>query len=233
MSEKSAAVVLAGGRGKRMNMNIPKQYIELNGKPLICHTLECFEQSFIDEIVVVTGAGETDFFKKNIVDKYGYTKVENIVEGGKERYHSVLNGLRAIESADYVYIHDGARPCVTKTLLERGRENVKRYGAVIAAVKVKDTIKIVAADGAIQSTPDRNLLWQIQTPQIFRLSDIKAAYEKMIQDPQRGIITDDATVMENYGELSVHVFEGDYDNIKVTTQEDIRTVKNILKNIEK
>lgn len=233
MAEKNVAVVLAGGKGKRMNMDIPKQYLELNGKPLICYALECFEESFVDEIVVVTGEGETGFFQKNIVDKYGYTKVEHIVEGGTERYHSVMNGLKAIKSADYVFIHDGARPCITKELLERGRENVKKHGAVIAGVKVKDTIKIVSEDGIIETTPDRNRLWQIQTPQIFRFESIKKAYDKMIQDLRRGNITDDAMVMENYGELPVYVFEGDYDNIKVTTQEDIEIVKNILKNITK
>lgn len=233
MAEKNVAVVLAGGKGKRMNMDIPKQYLELNGKPLICYTLECFEESFVDEIVAVTGEGETGFFQKNIVDKYGYTKVGHIVEGGMERYHSVMNGLKVIESADYVYIHDGARPCITKELLERGRENVKKHGAVIAGVKVKDTIKIVSEDGIIETTPDRNRLWQIQTPQIFRFESIKKAYDKMILDSRRENITDDAMVMENYGELLVHVFEGDYDNIKVTTKEDIEIVKNILKNITK
>lgn len=231
MSEKNTAIILAGGKGKRMNTDIPKQYLEINGRPLICHTLDCFENSFINEIIVVAGEGETDFFQRNIVDKYGYTKISIIVEGGKERYHSVLNGLRAVKSADYVYIHDGARPCVDKSLLERGRDGVIQYGAVIAAVRVKDTIKEVSDSGEILSTPDRNFLWQIQTPQVFRFNNIKEAYETMIGKCNTGNITDDAMVMENYGNLSVHIFEGDYNNIKVTTPEDLEIVKNILKNI--
>ena len=230
MSEKNVAIVLAGGRGKRMNMDIPKQYLELNGRPLICYTLDCFEKSFVDEIVVVTGKDEILYFKENIVDKYGYTKVRNIVEGGAERYHSVLNGLRAVSDADYIYIHDGARPCVSQDILKRGRECVKEHVACVAAVLVKDTIKVVSDTGEIVSTPDRNQLRQIQTPQVFCFDNIKAAYEKMIRDDNRTNITDDAMVMENYGELSVYVFDGEYDNIKVTTPEDINTVKNILKN---
>lgn len=229
MAEKNVAIVLAGGRGKRMNMDTPKQYLKLNERPLICYALDCFEKSFVDEIVVVTGKDEILYFKENIVDKYGYTKVREIVEGGVERYHSVLNGLRTIKEADYVYIHDGARPCVNQNVLNRARRCVKEYGACVAAVRVKDTIKVVSDTGEIVSTPDRNQLWQIQTPQVFRFESIKNAYEKMIRDDGRANITDDAMVMENYGELSVYVFDGDYDNIKVTTPEDIGTIKNILK----
>lgn len=231
MAGKHVAIVLAGGRGSRMHMDVPKQYIELNGKMLICYTLDCFENSFIDEIVAVVGDGEKDFFQKNIVEKYGYTKVTAIVTGGKERYHSVMNGLQAIGCADYVYIHDGARCCVDEALLIRGRNCVEQYGTAIAAMPVKDTIKIVSEKGIVEGTPDRKTLWQIQTPQIFGFNEIKNAYEKMMDEGENENITDDAMVMENYGEIAVHAFMGSYNNIKVTTKEDLDIVKNILKNV--
>lgn len=229
MSEKHVAIVLAGGRGNRMHMDTPKQYIEIDGKMLICHTLDCFEKSFIDEIVVVAGPGEEEFFRKNIVEKYEYTKVTQIVPGGRERFHSVFNGLRAIEHADYVYIHDGARCCVDEAILLRGRDCVKKYKTAVAAMPVKDTIKVVSKDGVVTATPDRSALWQIQTPQIFCFADIKDAYEKMMNKGEQETITDDAMVMENFGECAIHVFEGSYNNIKVTTQEDLGFIKNILK----
>lgn len=229
MSEKHVAIILAGGRGNRMHMDVPKQYIELNGKMLICYTLDCFEKSFIDEIVIVTGPGEEDFFRKNIVEKYEYTKVLKVVPGGRERYHSVLNGLRAVDDADYVYIHDGARCCVKEELLLRGRDCVMENGTAIAAVPVKDTIKVVSDAGVVTATPDRRMLWQIQTPQIFVYRDIKMAYERMMSEGQNETITDDAMVMENFGDCDIHVFEGSYTNVKVTTAEDLDIVKNILK----
>lgn len=229
MSEKHVAIILAGGRGDRMQMEIPKQYIVVNGKMLICYTLDCFENSFVDEIVVVVREGETDFFQKNIVEKYGYTKIRAVVTGGKERYHSVMNGLQAVGTADYVYIHDGARCCVDEELLIRGRNCVKQYGAAIAAMPVKDTIKVVSDTGTVENTPDRKYLWQIQTPQIFGYGEIQNAYGKMMEAGENKNITDDAMVMENYGELAVHVFQGSYNNIKVTTQEDLEIIKNILK----
>ncbi|MCM1466552.1 MAG: 2-C-methyl-D-erythritol 4-phosphate cytidylyltransferase [Alistipes sp.] len=229
MSEKHVAVVLAGGKGSRMGMDIPKQYIEVNGKMLICYTLDCFQRSFIDEIVVVAGQGEEEFFQKNIVDKYEYTKVTRIVPGGRERFHSVFNGLCAIEQADYVYIHDGARCCIDEAILLRGRDFVKKYETAVAAMPVKDTIKIVSDGGVVTETLDRSVLWQIQTPQIFRFADIKHAYAQMMKEGKTENITDDAMVMERYGKRNIHVFEGSYNNIKVTTCEDLEFIKNILK----
>lgn len=229
MEEKNVAVILAGGKGTRMNSQIPKQYLEVNGKPLICYTMDVFERSFIDEMVVVVGTGEMDYFQKNILGKHAYNKVSKVVEGGKERYHSVLNGLRAIKNADFVYIHDGARACLREELLERGKEAVRKYGAVAAAVPVKDTIKIVE-QGKIVSTPPRNVLWQIQTPQVFSYDKIKSAYEKMMTLSQENI-TDDAMVMERFGDVPVYIYEGEYTNIKITTPDDLDMAKNILKNI--
>lgn len=228
MNDKNVAIVLAGGRGRRMELDIPKQYITVNGKMLICYTLECFQNSFIDEIVVVVGRGEIEWFRENVLNKNNFSKVAAVVEGGKERYNSVYNGLQAIKTADYVFIHDGARACITQSVLERGYSAVVDKKAVIAGVKVKDTIKVVSDDGAIEYTPDRSRLWQIQTPQIFEFDAIMSAYTDMINDDNRGNITDDAMVMEKYGNIKVHIFEADYNNIKVTTQDDLLFVKNIL-----
>lgn len=229
MSEKHVAIVLAGGKGSRMHTDIPKQYIEVNGRMLICYTLDCFQNSFIDEIVVVAGQGDEAFFRKNIVEKYEYTKVTQVVTGGRERYHSVFNGLCAVESADYIYIHDGARCCVDEALLLRGRDCVRTYGTAVAAMPVKDTIKMVSKEGIVTATPDRSMLWQIQTPQIFRFADIKDAYDRMTADTRQEMVTDDAMVMERYGKCDIHVFEGSYNNMKVTTSEDLEFIKNILK----
>jgi 2-C-methyl-D-erythritol 4-phosphate cytidylyltransferase len=233
MIYKNTAIVLAGGRGKRMGLDIPKQYLKIDGKPLICYTLDCFQNSFIDEIIVVVEKGGIAYFNENILAGHQYSKVHKVVEGGAERYNSVFNGLCAIESTQNVYIHDGARACVTTAILERAQKAVDKYGAAVAAVKVKDTIKNVDANGMITSTPDRNCLWQIQTPQVFCFDKIKAAYEKMIADEGRCNITDDAMVMENYGDLNVYVFEGDYTNIKVTTIDDLDAAENVLKKLQK
>lgn len=228
MTEQIAAIVLAGGRGSRMNMDIPKQYMLINDRPLITYALDIFEKSMVQEIVVVVESGGEEYFRRNILEKYGYHKVWAVVEGGAERYHSVWNGLRAITNADYVMIHDGARPCVDMDLLQRGMLCVREHKACIAAVPVKDTIKVVSTSGKVLETPDRKTLWQVQTPQIFSFDEIYDAYGKMISDPNKKNITDDAMVMENYGGREVFVYEGDYDNIKVTTREDIKFVSEIL-----
>lgn len=230
---ENVAIVLAAGKGKRMKMDVPKQYIELNGRPLICYSLDIFEKSFIDGIVVVVGKGEVEYFKENILSQNNYSKIIAVVEGGDERYDSVYGGLKAVYDAQYVYIHDGARPCVDEDILLRGKICAQKYGAAIAAVKVKDTIKIVHPDGEVSATPDRNMLWQVQTPQVFKYHLIKDAYDKMICAGNSVNITDDAMVMEEFGSVKVHIFEGNYNNIKVTTSEDIGVVKNILKKYEK
>ena len=229
MSDKNVAIVLAGGRGKRMNIDVPKQYLEINGRPLICYTLEAVENSIIDEIVAVVSKGEIEFFQNNIVNKYGYNKVTKIVEGGAERYNSVYNGLTAISEATYVYIHDGARPCVDNEIIIRGYETVKKYKSAVAAVKVKDTIKKVDSEGFVIDTPDRNYLWQIQTPQIFEYEKILNAYDNMNNSSDNICVTDDASVIELYGDGNVKIYEGSYNNIKVTTIEDVSLVERIIK----
>lgn len=221
MNSKKIAIVLAGGKGSRMKTDRAKQYIEVCGKPLICYSLEVFEKSSVDEIILVVPSDDVEYSRHEIVEKYGYTKVTQIVSGGSERYDSVFNGLLAAKDCEYVFIHDGARPCVTSKIIQDGLYAVEKNKAVVAAVQVKDTIKIVSLDGAIESTPDRNHLYQIQTPQIFDFGSIMSAYTKMMKDSDKSAITDDGMVMEKYGDVLVRIYKGDYCNIKVTTPEDI------------
>jgi len=231
------AIVLAGGSGSRMNSDVPKQYIKVWDKPILYYALKIFEESFIDEIILVTSEKEIQYCKTNIVDKYNFKKISKIVAGGKERYNSVYNGLKAIsqEKNDQlmnntnIFIHDGARPCVTADILERCLEAVKETSACVTAVPVKDTIKIVDDNGYAVSTPDRNSLWQIQTPQAFSYEVINNAYESLMHLVTIKGITDDAMVVEHYSNVKVKMVEGSYDNVKVTTQGDIELVKSYIK----
>lgn len=220
MKEKICAIVLAGGQGKRMNSSIPKQYMEIDGYPVLYYSLKELEQSEVEEIILVVGRGEIEYVQKNIVEKYAFQKIMKIVSGGKERYESVYHGLQEIEDDGYVLIHDGARPLLSQDIIKKGIEEVKQCGACVIGMPVKDTIKIVDEKQYVKDTPNRRYLWLVQTPQIFKIKDIKKAYEKMwkIGDDE---VTDDAMVMEKYGCLNVKLVEGAYQNIKVTTPEDI------------
>lgn len=225
---KHVAIVLSAGSGSRMNSNVAKQYMMMGDKPIIYFALKAFEDSFVDEIVLVCGEADIDFVQRDIVDKYCLTKVKSVVAGGAERYLSVMNGLAKCSGADYIYIHDGARPFIDLELLERGREWACKYDAAVAAVPVKDTIKMVNGDGVITSTPDRSLLWQIQTPQVFTSGLILEAYQQLADDLKAGRgknITDDAMVVEQYTNTKVRVYMGSYDNIKITTPEDLDFMK--------
>ncbi len=230
---KNTAVVLAAGSGKRMGSDVKKQYMEINGKPLIYYSLKTFEESFIDDIILVTSKEDMEYVQKCIVDKFGFKKVSKIVEGGKERYHSVYNALCAINECDYVYIHDGARPCITQDILQRAADAVQKYDTAVIGVPSKDTIKIVNTVGFVSSTPDRNLLWNIQTPQVFRYGLIKEAYdyvlgnEKTLADANINI-TDDSMIMELFKKTPVKLVMGSYENVKVTTPSDILLVKEAL-----
>ncbi len=218
--KKCSAIILAAGVGKRMNSKIPKQFMELEGKPVLYYALKTFQESFIDQLILVTGASELDFCKKEIVDKYGFNKVKAVVAGGKERYHSVYEGLKAVEGADYVFIHDGARPFVELDMLERAYAEVELNKACVIAVKAKDTVKIADKDGFVKTTPDRSLVWQVQTPQVFEFQAIKKAHEIVMQQDDIAI-TDDAMVYEAAFGKPVKLVEGSYENIKLTTPEDM------------
>lgn len=231
--EKFAAIVLSAGTGSRMKSDIPKQYMDLNGRPVIYYSLKAFEDSNVESIVLVTGRDDIEYCRKEIVEKYGFTKVKAIVEGGAERYDSVFEGLKAINDCDYVMIHDGARPMLDSNIIERAWRGVVEYKACVVGMPVKDTIRIVGTDGTAISTPDRKSLWQIQTPQAFDYRLIYEAYSKVLADvkagKQKANITDDAMIVECASNVKVHMTEGDYRNIKITTPEDIQVAEIFLK----
>lgn len=176
-----AAVVLAAGQGKRMGGNVHKQYLLLQGRPVLYYSLKAFEDSPVDDIVLVVGKGEVDYCKMEIVQKYGFTKVSRIVAGGSQRYHSVFQGLRAVRQADYVLIHDGARPFVDAGMIARSMDGAKKYGACVAGMPSKDTIKLIDAQGFAQSTPKRDRVWIVQTPQAFSFALIWQAYATLME----------------------------------------------------
>ncbi len=218
--QKYAAIVLAAGSGKRMNSQVHKQYLIIQDRPVLYYSLKAFEDSAVDEIVLVVGKGEEKFCRKEIVDKYGISKVKAIVEGGKERYHSVFEGLKQTSDADYVLIHDGARPFVNQDIIRRCMQEVQKYQACVVGMPVKDTIKIADEEGYAKQTPDRKNVWMIQTPQTFSYALIYEAYEEMLKTEDTAI-TDDAMVLERIKGKKSKLIEGSYRNIKITTPEDL------------
>ena len=225
---KSVCIIVAAGTGSRMNSDRPKQFLEMEGHPLLYYTVKAWQESFISEIILVTSGGYLDFAKKDIVEKYGFNKVTKVITGGETRFDSVYQGLLACEDADYVYIHDGARPCVDAGVIERAREGAEEYGACVSAVPVKDTIKVVDKEGFAIDTPERSSLWAMQTPQAFKYDIVRKAYDALADKDRTGI-TDDAMVVEKSGACKVKMVMGSYDNVKVTTPEDLRVVENIIK----
>ena len=233
------AIVLSAGRGKRMHASVEKQYIELYKRPVIYYTLEIFQSSsIIDDIVLVVGKGQEEEVYEKIVRKYHFSKVKAVVEGGAERYASVWNGLQAIadgrigeeSKTGYVFIHDGARPFVTEDIIKRTKEVAVTYQACIAGMPSKDTVKIIDENNMVSATPERSRVWSVQTPQVFLYSLIKEAHDTARSVSMQGI-TDDAMVVEQYKNTPVHIVEGAYENIKITTPEDILVAEKILEKI--
>ena len=229
---KCTAIILAAGQGKRMKTKVQKQFLMLQGKPLLFYSLACFQKSDeIQEIVVVTGKESIDYCRSEIIEKYGFTKVKSIAEGGKERYDSVYAGLEACSAdTDYVFIHDGARPFVTEDIIKRTKEVAVTYQACIAGMPSKDTVKIIDENNMVSATPERSRVWSVQTPQVFLYSLIKEAHDTARSVSMQGI-TDDAMVVEQYKNTPVHIVEGAYENIKITTPEDILVAEKILEKI--
>lgn len=229
---KCTAIILAAGQGKRMKTKVQKQFLMLQGKPLLYYSLACFQKSDeIQEIVVVTGKESIDYCRSEIIEKYGFTKVKSIAEGGKERYDSVYAGLEACSAdTDYVFIHDGARPFVTEDIIKRTKEVAVTYQACIAGMPSKDTVKIIDENNMVSATPERSRVWSVQTPQVFLYSLIKEAHDTARSVSMQGI-TDDAMVVEQYKNTPVHIVEGAYENIKITTPEDILVAEKILEKV--
>lgn len=226
------AVVLAAGQGKRMGTSVQKQYIELEGKPLIYYALRTFQESeIIDAVVLVVGKGQVSYAENEIRLKYDFSKVRAIVEGGKERYDSVWKGLKAVDlkqEDSYIFIHDGARPFVDEGILRRGYETVERFRACVAGVPSKDTVKVADQDGFAVNTPERKYVWIIQTPQVFERSLIMEAYARLMEE-EHADVTDDAMAVERMMKLPVKMFEGSYQNVKITTPEDLEIAKVFLR----
>lgn len=229
--ERISAIVLAAGRGKRMGTKVQKQFLNLDGYPVLYYSLKAFEESRVDEIILVAGQQEVSFCQTQIVEKYGFQKVSAVVPGGAERYHSVYEGLKALSSqSEFVLIHDGARPFLDQGVIERAIEGAKAYGACATGMPSKDTVKIADKDGFAISTPDRSMVWTIQTPQAFSRELIWKAYHSMMEDEKSQMgITDDAMVVERMTSERVYLAEGSYENMKVTTPEDMEVAEAILK----
>jgi 2-C-methyl-D-erythritol 4-phosphate cytidylyltransferase len=219
-SGKVCAVIVAAGRGTRMNMDRSKQYVDIAGKPVLARTIQTFEDCpEVEDIVVVANEQDLDYVRSEIIERYGFVKVRKLAAGGSERQDSVFNGLKQLdEKCDIVLIHDGARPFVGILEIKSVIEAAIEYGAACTAVPAKDTIKRADPDGFIAETPDRSNLWQVQTPQAFKVETIMEAYRKAYKDGFRG--TDDSMLAERLG-CKVKLVMGNYNNIKITTREDL------------
>jgi 2-C-methyl-D-erythritol 4-phosphate cytidylyltransferase len=226
---RTFALIPAAGMGKRMGASINKQYLQLDGLPIVARTISVFEQSpDIDAIYLVIPEAEIPYCREHVVEACGFRKVVEIVPGGKERQNSVMNGLHAMRphlaDGDVVVIHDGVRPLITQELLRESIQVARTNDGALVAVPAKDTIKTVR-DGIVLNTPDRETLWQAQTPQSFRFGIIFNAHHSA--ETEKFIGTDDASLVERCGG-SVRVVRGDYRNIKITTPEDLVLAESFL-----
>jgi 2-C-methyl-D-erythritol 4-phosphate cytidylyltransferase len=227
---KSFALIPAAGMGKRMGASINKQYLQLGGMPIVARTIAVFEKSpLIESIILVTPQEEIPYCIEHVVKAYGFRKVAAIVPGGKERQNSVMNGLDTLKTMtspeDIILIHDGVRPFITEELIAESISVAGSGCGALVAVPVKDTIKTVC-NGQVTGTPDRDTLWQAQTPQSFIFKDIHSAHSRAEQESFLG--TDDASLLERDGGV-VRIIRGDYRNIKITTPEDLILAEAFLK----
>ncbi len=216
---KRAAVIAAAGVGRRMGGKVPKQYLDLLGKPVICHTLDRFVSSGIDEIIVVVEPDRVESFKAEIVEGFGYPSKVHVVAGGDVRQRSVYNGLMATSpDVNVVLVHDGVRPFISMEQIDNLSDMAFHKGACILVHPIKETIKRVHSNGTIAETVDRDGLFGAQTPQAFRRDIILGAMERAFAD--RFVGTDEASLFERCGG-TVHIVAGDSRNIKITTPSDL------------
>lgn len=222
IDKKVTLILAAAGVGKRMGLSYPKQFLEYNNKPLFLTPLEVAQSSnIIDEIILVTNE-ENIKLVEDICKKYNITKVKDVVAGGKERQNSIYNALRKDKNSDIILVQDGVRPFLKAKYIEKSCELLDKeidLAGVVVGVPVKDTIKVVGIDGEILATPNRSGLIAVHTPQTFKGDILKKAYEQAEEDGFLG--TDDSSLVERLN-LKVKILIGDYDNIKITTQEDLR-----------
>ncbi len=224
------AVILAGGSGTRINSATPKQFIELNGRPLLCYSLETFNNHpNIDDIILVV---KQEYISQvsDIVDSYKYSKVSKIIAGGKERYESSLAAINECDDEnDILLFHDSARPLVSFQIITRCINAMDKYNAVTVAIPTTDTIYVSDANHQLVSIPRRETLLNAQTPQCFRLSTIKEAFSLALSDSSF-IATDDCSIVHKYiPSCPILIIKGEIRNFKVTYKEDIELVKKLLK----
>lgn len=215
------AIIPAAGIGARMGFEKAKQFMDLCGKPILAVTLSHFQKcNLVDKIVLVVSQDDVDYCKREIVDRYKLSKVFKVIVGGKRRQDSVRNGVEAVaDSCRWVLIHDGVRPLVTNGLIERVIKVAKDFRAVITGLPVKETVKEIDGQGSVLRSVDRSQLWLIQTPQIFRWEDINLAHQEAVKHGWEEA-TDDAFLIEKMG-IPVKIIEGEGNNIKVTTPQDL------------
>lgn len=220
-------IIPAAGKGKRMGSSISKQYLMINNKPILVHTIEVFEKcKEITNIILVVGKGEITYCE-NLIKEYGFNKIVDIIEGGKERQDSVYKGIKMLpDETDIVLIHDAARPLINVTDIKNTIMCAKESEACVLGVKVKDTIKVVDNDKNIIDTPNRIGLWSIQTPQVFKKELITLVHD--LASKEKFIGTDDSMLVEKYADKKVKIVEGSYSNIKITTKEDIIFAQSII-----
>lgn len=228
VSSQVISVIPAAGSGTRMESAGSKQFMDLCGKPMLAVTLERFQNcDLIDGIVVVVPHHNVDYCKREIVDRFGLTKVAKVIAGGEWRQESVSKGIEAVSnSSTWILVHDGVRPLVTAELIERVITAAQTYRAVIPGIPVKDTVKEVDSRGRVLKTVERRALWAIQTPQIFRREDIQVAHRKAVEEGWEDL-TDDALLIEKTG-IPVEVIEGEETNIKITTVKDLELARLLL-----
>jgi len=214
--------------GKRMGRAVAKQFLPLGDRPMLAHTLLAFQRaSVVDEIIPILSEEDMETCLADIIEHYHITKVKTLVVGGKERQDSVYNGLQKIEmDTAIVLVHDGVRPFVTHEMIEETAELAGKGECVAVGVPLKDTVKEVGADGIVRATLDRSRLWAIQTPQAFPVKTLRRVYDESYAHKIYG--TDDATLVERAG-IKVRVIMGSYENIKITTSEDLLLAEEILK----
>lgn len=222
MTNMYDVIIPAAGMGKRMQADKNKVLLQLQSKSILEHTLETFQSD--DNCRAIHLAAQKDELEMLKAMSKAYNKIEVVTVGGSERQYSIYNVLKAIQPCDYVFIHDAARPFVTRETLYKLYTKVQQNKSVVAAVKVKDTVKRVI-DFQVEETLNREELWQIQTPQAFSYHLLLEAYNKADEDDFLG--TDDASLVERL--YPVNIVESDYDNIKITTPEDMFFAEAILK----
>ena len=220
--EKVGAIIVAAGKSERMG-GVEKIFATIDGRTLLSYSIEEFQKSPIISCIVLVLAKDKIKIGIDLVKKHNWSKVIAVCAGGARRQDSVSNGLKQLDGVKWVLIHDGARPCITQDIIERGLEAARECGAAIPAMPAADTIKVVSPNSYVKDTPPRANLWAVQTPQVFRFDIISEAHRKANDN-----VTDDASMVESLG-YKVKVFKGSYTNIKVTTPEDLILAEAIIR----